>query len=195
MCITNLVNGNKTRQECATQDEMNKTAMLENERRFSRALQGAFMQSPLQQLFDNAGNKEPATSEVLQGTFQSPPNIDFYAKLLLEAMQIPPNIPKLSTKDTAWTKKDLQEPWQKQNTKTSCESSMLPFSHHMANTYHDQLLEVDTILHSIPFERGLSPRPWEAMTDFKLLKKPGVHDVELMRTIILTAAQYNMKNA
>lgn len=110
MHITHSINGVSTKQECNTQDEMNKAAMLENERRFSRALQGAFMQQPLQQLFANAGNQEPATSEVLQGTFQPPPNIDFYAKLLLEAMQIPANIPKLTPKDMAWTKKISKKP-------------------------------------------------------------------------------------
>jgi len=49
-------------------------------------------------------------------------------------------------------------------------------------------------LHTVPFEMGFAPTPWEPMTDFELLKKLGVFDVELMRTIELMAAQYNMNN-
>ena len=64
----------------------------------------------------------------------------------------------------------------------------------MANTYHKQLLEVDMTLHTVPFKMGFAPTPWEPMTDFELLKKLGVFDVELMRTIELMAAQYNMNN-
>jgi len=49
-------------------------------------------------------------------------------------------------------------------------------------------------LHTVPFEMGFAPTPWEPMTDFELLKKLGVFDVELMRTIERMAAQYNMNN-
>jgi len=41
----------------------------------------------------------------------------------------------------------------------------------MANMYHKQLLEVDMTLHTVPFEMGFAPTPWEPMTDFELLKK------------------------
>ena len=41
---------------------------------------------------------------------------------------------------------------------------------------------------------GFAPTPWEPMTDFELLKKLRIFDVELMRTKELMAAQYNMNN-
>jgi len=64
----------------------------------------------------------------------------------------------------------------------------------MANTHHKQLMEVHMTLHAIPLEMGFAPTQWEPMMDFELLKKLGVFDVELMRTIELMAAQYNMNN-
>jgi len=109
-------------------------------------------------------------------------------------MKKPEGAPTLTTKDMAWTKEEFKQSWGKQNTQTSCESSQLPFSHHMANAYHKQLLEVHMMLHTIPFEMGFAPTPWEPMTDFELLKKLGIFDVGLMRTIELMAAQYNMNN-
>jgi len=173
---------------------MNEAAMTENEARFSRALQGAFMQPELRAMYGNLGNQEPATTQTLQGTIDIPSTLDFYAKLMIQAMKIPEGVPKLTTKDMAWTREEFKQSWGKQNTQTSCESSKLPFSHHIANTYHKQLLEVDMTLHTVPFEMGFAPTPWEPMTDFELLKKLGVFDIELMRTIELMAAQYNMNN-
>jgi len=145
-------------------------------------------------MYGNLGNLEPATSQTLDGTIEIPSNLDFYAKLMIQAMKIPDGVPKLTTQDMAWTKDEFKQSWRKQNTQTSCESSQLPFSHHIANTYHKQLMEVDMMLHTILFEMGFAPAPWEPMTDFELLKKLGVFDVELMQTIELMAAQYNMNN-
>jgi len=47
MYQTTKIDGVQVREECTTQDQMNEAAMTENEARFSRALQGAFMQPEL----------------------------------------------------------------------------------------------------------------------------------------------------
>ena len=47
MYRTREIDGVQVRDECMTQDQMNKAAVTENEARFSRALQGAFMQPEL----------------------------------------------------------------------------------------------------------------------------------------------------
>ena len=177
MCRTREIDGVQVREECASQDQMNEAAMTENEARFSRTLQGAFMQPELRAMYGNLGNLEPATTQTLKGTIDIPSTLDFYAKLMIQAMKIPEGVLMLATKDMAWTKEEFKQSWGKQNTQTSCDSSQLP---------------VNMMLHTIPFEMGFAPTPWEPMTDFELLKKLGVFDVELMRTIELMAAQYNM---
>jgi len=56
MYRTREIDGVQVREECTTQDQMNEAAMTENEARFSRALQGAFMQPELQAMYGNLGN-------------------------------------------------------------------------------------------------------------------------------------------
>ena len=65
MCRTQEIDGVQVREECTTQDQMNEAAITENEARFSRALQGAFMQPELQAMCGNLGNLEPATTQTL----------------------------------------------------------------------------------------------------------------------------------
>jgi len=135
---------------------MNKAAMTENEARFSRALQGAFMQPELRAVYDNLGNLEPATSQTLDGTIDIPSTLDFYAKLMIQAMKIPEGVPKLTTQDMAWTKDEFKQSWRKQNTQTSCESSQLPFpphSKHLSQAANGS--RYDTAHH--PIQNGVCP--------------------------------------
>ena len=59
---------------------------------------------------------------------------------------------------------------------------------------HSAIAEVDAVLHSAPLEVGFAPTCWLSMTDAEHLKKPGVLDVELMRTIQLMNTFFNMCN-
>ena len=42
--------------------------------------------------------------------------------------------------------------------------------------------EIDTLLRALPCRHGFSPGSWQVLTDVEILKKPGVFDVEKMRT-------------
>jgi len=59
---TREIDGVQVREECTTQDQMNEAAMTENKARFSRSLQGAFMQPALRAMHGDLGNLEPATT-------------------------------------------------------------------------------------------------------------------------------------
>jgi hypothetical protein len=54
--------------------------------------------------------------------------------------------------------------------------------------------EIDRLLREIPYRQGFSPELYQVITDFEILKKSGVYDVEKMRTIQLFVAQFNMNN-
>jgi len=128
MYRTREIDGAQAREECTTQNQMNKTTVTENEARFSRARQGAFMQPELRVMYGNLGNLEPATTQTLQGTIEILSTLDFYAKLMIQAMKIPEGVPTLTTKDMAWNREEFKQSWGKQNTQTSCELSQLPES-------------------------------------------------------------------
>jgi len=180
---------------CTTQVTMTEAAICENESCFSRALVGKFMQPPLRDMLGNLGNKELSTSQILDGTFQCPDTlVNPYAKLLLQVLSIPTHVKRLTNEDIGWTEKELSKSWQHCNSKTASESTNLNFSHHIAGTYNQQVLEVDCIMCTVPFEMGFSPSECDIMEDFKLFKQMGVTDVEEMRTIRLMVAAYNMNN-
>jgi len=101
-------------------------------------------------------------------------------------------VKRLTTEDIGWTEKELSKSWRKCNSKTASESTNLNFSHHIAGTYNRQVLEVDCIMCTVPFEMGFSPSKHNIMEDFELFKRMGVTDVEEMRTIRLMVAAYGL---
>jgi len=157
---------------CTTQATMTEAAICENESCFSRALVGEFMQPPLRGMLGNLGNKEPSTSQILDGTFQCPDTLlaNPYAKLLLQVLSIPTHVKWLTTEDIGWTEKELSKSWRHCNSKTASESTNLNFSHHIAGTYNRQVLEVNCIMCTVPFKMGFSPSKYNIMEDFELFK-------------------------
>ena len=67
-------------------------------------------------------------------------------------------------------------------------------SDHKAASDDEEMAEIDRLLREIPYSKGFSPELYQAITDFEILKKSGVYDVEKMRTIQLFIAQFNMNN-
>jgi hypothetical protein len=53
----------------------------------------------------------------------------------------------------------------------------------MAASEDEEMSEIDRLLHQIPNDKGFSPKVYRIITDFEILKKAGVYDVEKMRTI------------
>jgi hypothetical protein len=84
--------------------------------------------------------------------------------------------------------------WKKQKEKTALVNSGLSFSDHKAAIYDDNMAEIDRLMREIPYTRGFSPDLYKVITDYEILKKSGVYDVEKMRTIQLFVAQFNMNN-
>ena len=56
------------------------------------------------------------------------------------------------------------------------------------------MAEMDRIFCELPYKHGFSPEMWKSITDFEILKKSGVYDVEKMRTLQLMVAEFNMNN-
>ena len=89
---------------------------------------------------------------------------------------------------------DNRHAWKRQNEKVSSEPSAPSFSHYIAASNDTLLCQFDADLRSLPYQHGFSPVKWQDITDVEILKKPGVYDIEKMRTITLMHAQFNMNN-
>jgi hypothetical protein len=84
--------------------------------------------------------------------------------------------------------------WRRQRERTGSVRMDLGFADHITATYHQGMAEIDRLLRQIPYAAGFSPIAYQNISDFAILKKSGVFDVELMRTIQLMVASFNMNN-
>jgi hypothetical protein len=92
-----------------------------------------------------------------------------------------------------WTAEHIQG-WCRQRERTGSVRTDLGFADHIAATYHQGMAEIDRLLRQIPYTAGFSPIAYQQISDFAILKKSGVFDVELVRTIQLMVASFNMNN-
>ena len=84
--------------------------------------------------------------------------------------------------------------WRAQNEITSAEQSSLSFIHLRAGAFDDYVAKIDCLLRNLPRLYGLSPEAWQIITDFFLLKKSQVFEVDKMRIIQLMHALFNANN-
>jgi hypothetical protein len=62
-------------------------------------------------------------------------------------------------------------------------SSGLSFSNHKAATDNSDMAEIDRLLQEIPYHQGFAPELYQVITNFEILKKSGVYNIEKMRII------------
>ena len=77
---------------------------------------------------------------------------------------------------------------------TASDKSQLDFKDHIAASHHEQLSNMDRLFRQIPYQKGFALAAYLSITDFQILKKAGVFAVEMMRTIQLMVAAFNMNN-
>lgn len=130
--------------------------------------------------------------EVLKGTFDTGGCSQYMVKLI-ESLAKWEDVSSMKELFEI-SKESHQRAWQKQNAKTSSDSRGLSYSHYKGAAEYDSIAEVDSLFRNIPFQKGFSPKTWQRITDFQLLKKAGIFDVDLMRTIQLFTADFNMNN-
>jgi hypothetical protein len=171
---------------------MEQACMIENEDRFSQSSGTPFMTHPLLSDFGYLADTA-FTTQILQGTFQVPPDIDKYAALLLQELQ-KIDSSKIPLIPTTLSVKEHINAWKKQKERTSSEPSRLTFSHYKAASKDRSLAIFDTTLRAIPYQYGFAPAQWKQMTDVELLKKANVYDVKKMRTILLMNSEFDINN-
>ena len=119
---------------------------------------------------------------------------DHYLKMVLETMRRPEVISRKGLLEGTITLKEHCDAWRKQKRRTSSERSQLNFNDFKAAAHNKRLATCDMRLRQIPYSHGFSPEPHRNFTDFQILKKAQVFEVEKMRTIQLMPAAFNMNN-
>jgi hypothetical protein len=132
--------------------------------------------------------------EILDGTFDIPATCDPYLILLINGMRMPEKVRQMEPISTNISTEDHKSGWRKQKERTASARSDLGFSDHISATYHTGMAEIDRLFRQIPYKLGFSPKRYQRITDFEIVKRAGVYDVELMRTIQLMVAAFNMNN-
>jgi hypothetical protein len=135
--------------------------------------------------------------QILQGSYDPPEGTDRYMQEILKEMCMPSAIWRsLETDGPISTEIPLAENtagWKKSKL-ASAESSGLTMDHYAVGCEDSILNNVDTLFRQLPYQHGFSPDSWRILTDVEILKKAGVYDVELMRTIQLMHSEFNMNN-
>jgi hypothetical protein len=132
--------------------------------------------------------------QVLDGTYEVPPGVNKYTKEFINELRRPAIIKTLGFARTEISVEEHSTAWRKQKERTSAEPTGPSFSHYMAAAQDKELATIDALLRELPYKWGFSPKAWQTITDMAILKKTGVYDVELMRTIQLMQAEFNMNN-
>jgi hypothetical protein len=98
---------------------------------------------------------------------------------------------------TIFTEISLQDHirgWRRQKERTGSVRTAPGLSDHIVATYHKGMAKFDRLLRQIPYAAGFLPAAYQKISDFAILKKAGVLDVELIRTIQLMVAAFNINN-
>ena len=181
------------RVECNNKEDIEWACITENKKRFSQVHTTPPMQTDILEWVGTCAENE-AAEEILNGTADLSHIEDTYLKLLLENMRRPNIVTKHGLIPTNISISEHREGWRKQKSKTSSERSQLIFADFKAACGNKELSTIDRNFRQFPYKHGIANPAHTHFTDFQILKKAAVYDVEKMRTIQLMPAAFNMNN-
>ena len=102
---------------------------------------------------------------------------------MIAKLKMPESIRNQSSTVNHITIKEHIQSWRKQKESTASDNvTGVSFSHYIAGTYNPHIAEFDTLIHSLPYQYGFSPKNWPTISDVEILKKAGEYEIEKMRT-------------
>jgi hypothetical protein len=188
-----ITNSEGHRIKCNFKEDIEEACIKENHRRFNQTADTPPMENWIIEQVGYCGGKSGAHA-ILDGTFDTPPTCDPYLKLLIPNMRMPNCVKRLDPISTEISTETHVSGWRRQKERTALTRSDLSFSDHIAATFHSGMTEIDRLFRQIPYKLGFSPQRYRRITDFEIPKKAGLFDVELMCTIQLMVAAFNMNN-
>jgi hypothetical protein len=136
----------------------------------------------------------PAAEDILAGTFDYSHVVHPGMRKVLEYLRMPDTVARKGPIDPNISVQEHIDGWNNQKARTASVHAALSFGDHKAAAQHPGMAKIDTLFRRIPYKNGFSPDLYRMITDFQILKKSGICDVELMRTIQLMVAAFNMNN-
>jgi hypothetical protein len=136
----------------------------------------------------------PAAIGILAGTFDTSNIADKAMRKVIGYLRMPESVIKEGPIDPDISVTEHIAGLNAQKERTASVRSALSFSDHKAAAQHPGLAKSDTLLRRSPYRNGFAPALYKFITDFQILNKSGIYDVELMRTIQLMIAAFNMNN-
>ena len=180
--------------EVTDKQEIEKSLMKENERRFNQARNSPFLRPPLLEMVGRCGIG-PAADAILRGDFVIPEEVDPWAAKLIPHLARPSEVPyNVSGRPSPIATQYHCSGWSKAKERTSSGRSGITFAHFKAGAKEPWLAEFETIMTSIPFETGMSPSRWQQGINVMLEKKKGIRRVDKLRAILLYEADFNQNN-
>ena len=150
------------------------------------------MKSPLVKEFGYLGVGENAQA-ALAGTYQPPPGTNKYAAMLLKQLKMPDHVRTAPLPAFIMTEQFIAG-WQHTKERTTTGSLFLHFGHFKAGVRDITIAEFEATMAHIPYATGYSPKRWQHVVDFKLLKREGVYCPETFCTIQLYEPDFNQNN-
>ena len=134
------------------------------------------MKSPLVEDFGYLGVGENAQA-VLAGTYISPPGTNKYAAMLLKQLKIPDHV-RTAPLPAFITTEQFIAGWRHMKERTTTGSFFLHFGHLKAGVRDITIAEFEATMAHIPYATGYSPKRWQHVVDYELLKREGVYHPE-----------------
>jgi hypothetical protein len=131
--------------------------------------------------------------QILNGTYQPPPDLDPYAKKFLDELRMPDIVKKNRIPADIPTQEHTQF-WKGMDERKGCEPSDLSHAHYKVASRDPLLAEFDASLRQLPYQHGFAPKGWVKMTAVQLRKKLDLILVHKLRTIVLMSSQFNTNN-
>ena len=114
---------------------------------------------------------------------------------MIVELKMPDSIRNQSSTVNHITTKEHIQSWRKQKESTASDNvTGVSFSHYIAGTYDPHIAEFDTLICSLPYQYGFSPKNWQTISHVEILKKAGEYHIEKMRTITLMNSEFNINN-
>ena len=166
-----FVTENNQRRLVTTREDLEQVCINENEAWFSQSSNTPFMQPPLCQDLGFLAETHSA-NQILQGTYQVPNNVDKYTKKMIAELKMPDAIRNQPTTINHITIQEHIQSWKKQKESTASDNvNGVSFSHYIAGTYDSHIAEFDSLIRSLPYQYGFSPKNWQTISDVEFSKK------------------------
>ena len=184
---------NGVRESREDEDGVNDACIQEGIERFTQTEGTCPMDQDITDRFGFCA-ENPEAHEILKGTLDYLTISDKFLRKFLEFAYMPEIVRQEGRLDTNISTDEHKTGWRNQKANTAAVQSELGFKDHIAALQSTELTEIDRLVRQIPFTKGFAPDRFTHITDFQILKKVGVYDVEKMRIIQLMVSAFYINN-